>query len=74
MGGYSEYTQSALEILRNPQATMHWYVVPLLLITMYIVQKQLHEKNYKVALAVLIGAIIIDCGLVAVAFRDFLRK
>ena len=50
MGGYSEYTQSALEILRNPQATMHWYVVPLLLITMYIVQKQLHEKNYKVVL------------------------
>ena len=26
------------------------------------------------ALAVLIGAIIIDCGLVAVAFRDFLKK
>ena len=26
------------------------------------------------ALAVLIGAIIIDCGLVAVAFRDFLRR
>ena len=50
MEGYSEYTQSALEILRNPQKTMHWYAVPLLLITMYIVTKQLHEKNYKVVL------------------------
>lgn len=26
------------------------------------------------ALAVLIGAIVIDCGLVAVAFRSFLKK
>lgn len=26
------------------------------------------------ALAVLIGATIIDCGIVAVAFRDFLKK
>lgn len=26
------------------------------------------------ALAVLIGTIIIDCSLVAVAFRDFLKK
>ena len=26
------------------------------------------------ALAVLIGAIIIDCGIVAVAFADFLKK
>ena len=50
MDGYSEYTQSALEILRDPQKTMHWYIVPLLLITMYIVTKQLHEKNYKVVL------------------------
>ena len=50
MEGFSEYTQSALEILRDPQKTMHWYAVPLLLITMYIVTKQLHEKNYKVVL------------------------
>ena len=45
---FSEYTQSALTILRNPQATMHWYAVPLLLIVMYIVTKELHEKNYMV--------------------------
>ena len=50
MEGYSEYTKSALEILRRPELTMHWYAVPLLLITMYIVTKQLHEKNYKVVL------------------------
>ena len=50
MSGYSEYTQSALEILRDPTKTMHWYAVPLLLITMYIVTKELHEKNYKVVL------------------------
>ena len=25
MDGFSEYTQSALEILRQPQKTMHWY-------------------------------------------------
>lgn len=41
MEGYSEYTKSALEILRRPELTMHWYAVPLLLITMYIVTKQL---------------------------------
>ena len=50
MEGFSDYTQSALEILRQPQKTMHWYAVALLLITMYIVTKQLHEKNYKVVL------------------------
>ena len=50
MEGYSEYTKSALEILRRPELTMHWYAVPLLLITMYIVTKQLHEKNYRVVL------------------------
>ena len=32
MTGFSEYTQSALTILRNPQATMKWYVVPLFVI------------------------------------------
>ena len=47
---FSEYTQSALTILRNPQATMQWYAVPLLLIVMYIVTKELHEKHYMVVL------------------------
>ena len=30
---YSEYTQSALEILRHPSETMHWYIIPILLET-----------------------------------------
>lgn len=47
---FSEFTQSALTILRNPQATMQWYVVPLFLIVLYIVTKELHEKHYKVVL------------------------
>ncbi len=47
---FSEYTQSALEILRNPQATMQWYTVPLFLIVIYIVSKEMHEKHYKVLL------------------------
>ena len=46
----SAYTESALTILRNPQSTMHWYAVPLFLILMYIVSKELHEKHYMVVL------------------------
>lgn len=46
----SEYSQSAMEILRNPQATMKWYVVPMLLFVMYIYYKQLHDKKYNVVL------------------------
>lgn len=46
----SAYTESALTILRNPQATMQWYTVPLLLIVMYIVTKELSEKHYMVVL------------------------
>lgn len=51
MSGYSEYTQSALNILRDPSQTMHWYIIPLLLIVMYIVTKELSEKHYHVVLA-----------------------
>ena len=51
MSGYSEYTQSALNILRDPTQTMHWYIIPLLLIVMYIVTKELSEKHYHVVLA-----------------------
>lgn len=47
---YSEYTQSALEILRKPQETIEWYVIPLLLITIYIVSKEMSEKHYMVLL------------------------
>ena len=48
----SAYTESALTILRNPQETMHWYAVPLFLIVMYIVTKELSQKHYKVVLGV----------------------
>ena len=34
MDGFSEYTQSALTILRKPQLTMHWYIVPIFVITL----------------------------------------
>lgn len=50
MAGFSEYTQSALTILRNPQQTLQWYVVPLLLIVMYVVTKELNQKHYQVVL------------------------
>ena len=48
---FSSYTQSALEILRQPQETMQWYMIPILLIFIYIVSKELSEKHYKVVLA-----------------------
>lgn len=50
MSTFSDYTQSALEILRNPQLTMQWYTVPLFVITLYIVSKELHEEHYKIVL------------------------
>lgn len=46
----SEYSKSALEILRKPQATLHWYVVPLLLIVLYIITKEIKAKNWNVLL------------------------
>ncbi len=51
MDTFSEYTKSALTILRNPQATMHWYVVPLFVMLLYFISKEIKEKNYKVVLA-----------------------
>lgn len=48
---FSEYTQSALEILRQPQETMQWYMIPILLIFMYIVSKEISEKHYNLVLA-----------------------
>lgn len=47
---YSEYTQSALEILRKPQATLQWYAIPLFLILIYIISKEMSQKHYKVLL------------------------
>lgn len=46
----SDYSLSALEILRNPQATMKWYVVPLLLVVMYIAYNEVRQKNWNVLL------------------------
>ena len=42
---YSAYTQSAMEILRKPQLTMQWYMVPLLLIVIYFVVNELRNKK-----------------------------
>ena len=50
MEGFSEYTKSALEILRKPQLTMHWYIVPLFVITLYVINKEISEGNIKVVL------------------------
>lgn len=46
----SDYSISALSILRNPQATLKWYVVPLLLVVMYIYNKEAQEKHWNVIL------------------------
>ena len=47
---FSENTQSALTILRNPELTMKWYIVPIFVILLYVINKELHEKNYKIVL------------------------
>lgn len=47
---FSVFTQSALEILRQPGKTMQWYLVPIFLIVLYIVTKELSEKHYNVVL------------------------
>ena len=46
----SDYSQSALEILRNPQATMKWYIIPLFVLLIYLISDQLKRKNYSVVL------------------------
>ena len=46
----SDYSRSALAILRNPQLTLKWYVVPLFLIVLYVYCKELNEKHYNVVL------------------------
>lgn len=46
----SDYSLSALAILRNPQMTLKWYIVPLLLVVIYVYNKQIQEKNWNVVL------------------------
>jgi hypothetical protein len=46
----SEYSKSAMEILRNPQKTMQWYIIPLFLVVLYIYYRELHDKHYNVVL------------------------
>ena len=46
----SDYSVSALEILRNPQATMHWYIVPLFLVVLYLFYNEARQKNWNVLL------------------------
>ncbi|GAB1432261.1 hypothetical protein MASR2M29_08860 [Spirochaetota bacterium] len=46
----SEYSKSAMAILRNPQLTMKWYVVPLFLVVLYVYFKEISEKRYNIVL------------------------
>ncbi len=46
----SEYSISALKILRNPQTTLHWYIIPILLILIYAISDQAKRKNWNVLL------------------------
>jgi len=46
----SAYAQSALEILRQPQHTMKWYIIPLFLVVFYIFSHEIHRKNWNVIL------------------------
>lgn len=49
----SDYSKSALEILRNPQKTMQWYIIPIFVIVLYIYYKELHDKHYNIVLGAL---------------------
>lgn len=46
----SENAKATLEILRKPQLTMQWYIIPLLVIVLYIVTTEFKQKNYNVLL------------------------
>jgi len=46
----SDYSINALKILRNPQATMKWYIVPLFILLLYVLTREFKEKNYSVLL------------------------
>lgn len=49
----SDYSKSALEILRNPQKTMQWFIIPIFVIVLYIYYKELHDKHYNIVLGAL---------------------
>lgn len=49
----SDYSVSALEILRNPQVTMKWYVIPFLIAVLYVYFRELHDKHYNIVLGAL---------------------
>ena len=44
------YSESAMEILRRPELTLHWYVVPFLLLVIYVYSKEVSQKNWNVVL------------------------
>jgi len=46
----SDYSISALKILRNPGATMKWYIVPLFVLLLYVITREVKEKNFHVIL------------------------
>jgi hypothetical protein len=46
----TESALASLAILRKPQLTMHWYVIPLLVIVQYIYFHELREKHFNVVL------------------------
>ncbi|MDO5448660.1 MAG: hypothetical protein Q4F70_03530, partial [Clostridia bacterium] len=48
---YSELTKASWAVLRNPDATMQWYIIPILLIFIYIVSKEISEGHIKAVCA-----------------------
>jgi hypothetical protein len=46
----TESALASLAILRNPQQTMQWYVIPLLVIVQYIYFHEIHKKHFNVVL------------------------
>lgn len=46
----SEISKGAMEILRRPDITMKWYIVPLLVIVMYIYYRELHDGKINAVL------------------------
>lgn len=46
----SEYSKSAMGILRRPDLTMKWYIIPVLLIVLYIYYKEMKAKNWNAVL------------------------
>ena len=46
----SDYSVSALKILRNPQDTLKWYIVPLFVLLLYVLTREFKEKKYHVLL------------------------